>query len=48
MTAQALESGKKAAWTLIMVGGGHFAAAVFLGKVQKVFNIERLHFFKYL
>ncbi|XP_033226186.1 ankyrin repeat and zinc finger domain-containing protein 1-like isoform X2 [Belonocnema kinseyi] len=41
MTAQALESGKKAAWTLIMLGGGHFAAAVFLGGeavVHKTFH----------
>ncbi|KAL0131280.1 hypothetical protein PUN28_002681 [Cardiocondyla obscurior] len=29
MIAQALDSGKKTKWTVIMVGGGHFAAAVF-------------------
>ncbi|KAG7204038.1 hypothetical protein KM043_001897 [Ampulex compressa] len=29
MIAQALDSGKKTMWTVIMVGGGHFAAAVF-------------------
>ncbi|XP_035725892.1 ankyrin repeat and zinc finger domain-containing protein 1-like isoform X2 [Vespa mandarinia] len=29
MIAQALNSGKKTSWTIIMVGGGHFAAAVF-------------------
>ncbi|XP_011152539.1 ankyrin repeat and zinc finger domain-containing protein 1 [Harpegnathos saltator] len=29
MIAQALNSGKKTTWTVIMVGGGHFAAAVF-------------------
>ncbi|XP_066585271.1 tRNA endonuclease ANKZF1-like isoform X2 [Prorops nasuta] len=29
MIAQALDSGKKTTWTVIMVGGGHFAAAVF-------------------
>ncbi|OAD54422.1 Ankyrin repeat and zinc finger domain-containing protein 1 [Eufriesea mexicana] len=29
MIAQALESGKKTTWTIIMIGGGHFAAAVF-------------------
>ncbi|XP_054010497.1 ankyrin repeat and zinc finger domain-containing protein 1-like [Hylaeus anthracinus] len=29
MIAQALRSGKKATWTVIMIGGGHFAAAVF-------------------
>ncbi|KAI4504016.1 hypothetical protein M0802_000487 [Mischocyttarus mexicanus] len=27
--AQAMNSGKKTSWTIIMVGGGHFAAAVF-------------------
>lgn len=31
MIAQALNSGKKAVWTVIMIGGGHFAAAVFQG-----------------
>lgn len=29
MIAQALNSGKRTSWTIIMVGGGHFAAAVF-------------------
>ncbi|XP_043272058.1 ankyrin repeat and zinc finger domain-containing protein 1-like [Venturia canescens] len=29
MIAQAIESGIKTTWTVIMVGGGHFAAAVF-------------------
>lgn len=29
MIAQALDSGKKTTWTVIMIGGGHFAAAVF-------------------
>ncbi|XP_012226347.1 tRNA endonuclease ANKZF1 isoform X2 [Linepithema humile] len=29
MIVQALDSGKKSKWTVIMVGGGHFAAAVF-------------------
>ncbi|KYQ48057.1 Ankyrin repeat and zinc finger domain-containing protein 1 [Trachymyrmex zeteki] len=29
MIAQALDSGRKSKWTVIMVGGGHFAAAVF-------------------
>ncbi|XP_014477833.1 PREDICTED: ankyrin repeat and zinc finger domain-containing protein 1-like [Dinoponera quadriceps] len=29
MITQALNSGKKTTWTIIMVGGGHFAAAVF-------------------
>nr|XP_050852138.1 ankyrin repeat and zinc finger domain-containing protein 1-like isoform X1 [Vespula vulgaris] len=29
MIAQAMNSGKKTSWTIIMVGGGHFAAAVF-------------------
>ncbi|XP_032667918.1 ankyrin repeat and zinc finger domain-containing protein 1-like [Odontomachus brunneus] len=29
MIAQALNSGKETTWTIIMVGGGHFAAAVF-------------------
>jgi len=29
MIAQALDSGKKSKWTVVMVGGGHFAAAVF-------------------
>jgi len=31
MIAQALDSGRKTKWTVIMVGGGHFAAAVFEG-----------------
>lgn len=31
MITQALNSGKKTTWTIIMVGGGHFAAAVFQG-----------------
>ncbi|CAL7951191.1 unnamed protein product [Xylocopa violacea] len=29
MIAQALDSGRKTTWTVIMIGGGHFAAAVF-------------------
>nr|XP_033328038.1 ankyrin repeat and zinc finger domain-containing protein 1-like [Megalopta genalis] len=29
MIAQALDSGRKTIWTVIMIGGGHFAAAVF-------------------
>ncbi|XP_076638178.1 tRNA endonuclease ANKZF1 isoform X2 [Colletes latitarsis] len=29
MIAQALSSGRKTTWTVIMIGGGHFAAAVF-------------------
>lgn len=29
MIAQALDHGKKGKWTVIMVGGGHFAAAIF-------------------
>lgn len=31
MIAQALNSGRKTTWTVIMIGGGHFAAAVFQG-----------------
>lgn len=31
MVAQALESGERPTWTVIMLGGGHFAAAVFQG-----------------
>lgn len=41
MIAQALESGKESCWTIIMVGGGHFAAAVFLNGsilVHKTFH----------
>ncbi|XP_017890086.1 ankyrin repeat and zinc finger domain-containing protein 1-like [Ceratina calcarata] len=29
MIAQALDSGRRTTWTVIMIGGGHFAAAVF-------------------
>ena len=29
MIAQALNSGQETTWTVIMIGGGHFAAAVF-------------------
>ncbi|XP_015440018.1 PREDICTED: ankyrin repeat and zinc finger domain-containing protein 1-like [Dufourea novaeangliae] len=29
MITQALDSGRKTTWTVIMIGGGHFAAAVF-------------------
>ncbi|XP_051174741.1 ankyrin repeat and zinc finger domain-containing protein 1-like [Leptopilina boulardi] len=41
MIAQAMESGKKSTWTVIMLGGGHFAAAVFIGGeavVHKTFH----------
>ncbi|XP_043474158.1 ankyrin repeat and zinc finger domain-containing protein 1-like [Leptopilina heterotoma] len=41
MIAQAMESGKKSTWTVIMLGGGHFAAAVFTGGeavVHKTFH----------
>jgi len=31
MIAQALDSGKRTKWTIIMIGGGSFAAAVFHG-----------------
>lgn len=42
MIAQALDSGKEATWTVIMIGGGHFAAAVFQGNfnlAQNVFTV---------
>ncbi|XP_012275018.1 ankyrin repeat and zinc finger domain-containing protein 1 isoform X2 [Orussus abietinus] len=41
MIAQALNSGKRSMWTVIMLGGGHFAAAVFQGGevvVHKTFH----------
>lgn len=41
MIAQALESGEKTVWTVIMLGGGHFAAAVFqdgVAVVHKTFH----------
>ncbi|XP_076235610.1 tRNA endonuclease ANKZF1 [Calliopsis andreniformis] len=41
MIAQALNSGKETTWTVIMIGGGHFAAAVFQGGepiVHKTFH----------
>lgn len=31
IVAQALDIGKQLPWTVIMIGGGHFAAAVFKG-----------------
>ncbi|XP_015524854.1 ankyrin repeat and zinc finger domain-containing protein 1 [Neodiprion lecontei] len=36
MVAQALESGKNTTWTVIMLGGGHFAAAVFQNGIPVV------------
>lgn len=38
MIAQALDSGRQTTWTVIMIGGGHFAAAVFQGIS---FNVQR-------
>lgn len=32
MIAQALQRGKRTTWSVIMLGGGHFAAAIFESK----------------
>lgn len=41
MIAQAIASGRKHSWTVIMLGGGHFAAAVFQGNNQQIITKKK-------